>query len=124
MTEPAEIRRVILSVEFTNTQSADKINMNIGQSAPDFILLAFQDSSRDFILSTWEPLEMLRKEKELSEELRQKIGGKAKYFIAITLGIFIQKNDEEEWPNIIFDTMRIVSEVLNSSCYLSGTLEL
>jgi len=52
------------------------------------------------------------------------MGEKIKYLSSVTEGVFIRKSEDEEWPNIIFRALIVISNVLDSNCHLSGTIEI
>ncbi len=124
MTKSVGITHVFLSVQIVDAKNINTIDIHIEQLTQNFINLAFQKSSSNLLRSTLNPLETLRKEEKLRRELGKTMGEKIKYLSSVTEGVFIRKSEDEEWPNIIFRALIVISNVLDSNCHLSGTIEI
>jgi len=124
MTKSVGITHVFLSVQIVDAKNINTIDIHIEQLTQNFINLAFQKSSSNLLRSTLNPLETLRKEEKLRRELGKTMGEKIKYLSSVTEGVFIRKSEDEEWPNIIFRALSVISNVLDSNCHLSGTIDI
>ena len=124
MTKSVGITHVFLSVQIVDAKNINTIDIHIEQLTQNFINLAFQKSSSNLLRSTLNPSETLRKEEKLRRELGKTMGEKIKYLSSVTEGVFIRKSEDEEWPNIIFRALIVISNVLDSNCHLSGTIEI
>ena len=124
MIKSVGITHVFLSVQIVDAKNINTIDIHIEQLTQNFINLAFQKSSSNLLRSTLNPLETLRKEEKLRRQLGKTMGEKIKYLSSVTEGVFIRKSEDEEWPNIIFRALIVISNVLDSNCHLSGTIEI
>ncbi len=124
MIKSVGITHVFLSVQIVDAKNTNTIDIHIEQLTQNFINLAFQKSSSNLLRSTLNPSETLRKEEKLRRELGKTMGEKIKYLSSVTEGVFIRKSEDEEWPNIIFRALSVISNVLDSNCHLSGTIEI
>jgi hypothetical protein len=124
MIKSVGITHVFLSVQIVDAKNTNTIDIHIEQLTQNFINLAFQKSSSNLLRSTLNPSETLRKEEKLRRELGKTMGEKIKYLSSVTEGVFIRKSEDEEWPNIIFRALIVISNVLDSNCHLSGTIEI
>jgi len=124
MTKSVGITHVFLSVQIVDAKNTNTIDIHIEQLTQNFINLAFQKSSSNLLRSTLNPSETLRKEEKLRRELGKTMGEKIKYLSSVTEGVFIRKSEDEEWPNIIFRALSVISNVLDSNCHLSGTIDI
>ncbi len=124
MIKSVGITHVFLSVQIVDAKNINTIDIHIEQLTQNFINLAFQKSSSNLLRSTLNPSETLRKEEKLRRELGKTMGEKIKYLSSVTEGVFIRKSEDEEWPNIIFRALIVISNVLDSNCHLSGTIEI
>lgn len=124
MTKSVGITHVFLSVQIVDAKNINTIDIHIEQLTQNFINLAFQKSSSNLLRSTLNPSETLRKEEKLRRELGKTMGEKIKYLSSVTEGVFIRKSEDEEWPNIIFRALSVISNVLDSNCHLSGTIDI
>jgi len=124
MIKSVGITHVFLSVQIVDAKNINTIDIHIEQLTQNFINLAFQKSSSNLLRSTLNPSETLRKEEKLRRELGKTMGEKIKYLSSVTEGVFIRKSEDEEWPNIIFRALSVISNVLDSNCHLSGTIEI
>jgi len=124
MIKSVGITHVFLSVQIVDAKNTNTIDIHIEQLTQNFINLAFQKSSSNLLRSTLNPSETLRKEEKLRRELGKTMGEKIKYLSSVTEGVFIRKSEDEEWPNIIFRALIVISNVLDSNCHLSGTIDI
>jgi hypothetical protein len=124
MIKSVGITHVFLSVQIVDAKNTNTIDIHIEQLTQNFINLAFQKSSSNLLRSTLNPSETLRKEEKLRRELGKTMGEKIKYLSSVKEGVFIRKSEDEEWPNIIFRALIVISNVLDSNCHLSGTIEI
>jgi len=124
MIKSVGITHVFLSVQIVDAKNTNTIDIHIEQLTQNFINLAFQKSSSNLLRSTLNPSETLRKEEKLRRELGKTMGEKIKYLSSVTEGVFIRKSEDEEWPNIIFRALSVISNVLDSNCHLSGTIDI